>query len=543
MDTDVDESIASEDPWWNAIILSNAGKPIFCRYDGGREVVICSFVQALIESASASGLGEMQFFRSNSLSIVFMTIGAITLVGISKESSETDSTAGHLLMKLRLEYLYAQIMFTMTQQVQSIFLENPNYDLGEVLDASSTVMRSMLADTSSDKLGPYLTGAIDVVGPISVEMRDKTSMALLNAATDTPNTVFAILLVDEQLLSIVQPSYLPHQLRPSDLRILIKFITSQPGLVTSELWSPVCLPRFNSTGFLYAYSSCLHERAKLHLILISQISETTQFDLFRNASFKIRKDLGLPIVRGSVLQIEEDDVTGADVAWTRLKDSVDEDGNDEEYVALPHRRPHSDTSSPLVQEIEAATDLERLAELVDEYSCIGNVHHFMFRKDVQVQGHSSKDCGTLPQSFIPPLEFPFVDAKAKGRVWQTYEKLCLRMRLGAASTASTWGKYDEILKDCQTGERNKATDVPRLQSVSASVGMELTESVPQAHGMTYVIEEKLLFLAMNGKGFELYAIFPSSVPIQDATTSAATLARALVAESGKLFLTEPLTWK
>ena len=73
--------------------------------------------------------------------------------------------------------------------------------------------------------------------------------------------------------------------------------------------------------------------------------------------------------------------------------------------------------------------------------------------------------------------------------------------------------------------------------------MELTESVPQAHGMTYVIEEKLLFLAMNGKGFELYAIFPSSVPIQDATTSAATLARALVAESGKLFLTEPLTWK
>lgn len=542
MDNDIDESIVSEDPWWNAIVLSNAGKPIFCRYEGGHEVVICSLVQALIESASASGLGEMQFLRSNYLSIVFMTIGAITLVGVSKESAATDATAGHLLMKLRLEYLYAQIIFTMTQQVQSILIENPNYDLGEILDASSTVMRSMLADTGTDKLGPYLTGAIDVLGPISVDMRDKTSMTLLNAATETPNTVFAILLVNEQLLSIVQPSYLPHQLRPSDLRILIKFITSQPGLVTSELWSPVCLPRFNSTGFLYAYSSCLHERTNLHLILISQISETTQFDLFRNASIKIRKDLALPMARGSVLQIEEDDISGSDVAWTRLKESVDDEGNDEEYVALPHGHPHSETC-PLIQEIETATDPERLAELVDEYSNIGSVHHFMFRKDVQVRGHSSKDCGTLPQSFIPPLDFPFVDAEAKWRVWRTYEKLCLRMRLGAASTASTWSKYDEILTNYQSGERMKAADVPSFQSASASVGMELTESVPQAHGMTYVIEEEFLFLAMNGKGFELYAIFPSSVPIQDATTSAAMLARTLVAESGKLLLTEPLTWK
>ena len=541
MDTENDESCIMDDLWWNAIILSNAGKPIFCRYEGGQEVVICSLVQALIASSSASGLGELQCLRSHSLSIVFMTIGSITLVGISKEDADTGSTAGHLVMKIRLEYLYAQIIFTMTQQVQSVLLENPNYDLGEVLDASTTVMRSMLDDTGGDKLGSYLTGAIDVVGPISVAMRDKTSLALLNAATETANTIFALLLVGEQLLSIVQPSYLPHQLHPSDLRILIKFITSQPGLVTSELWSPVCLPRFNSTGFLYAYSSCLNEGTRLHLILISQISETTQFDLFRNASFKVRKDLGLPMDIESVLQIEGGDKSGSDVAWTRLKDTVDE-CNDEEYVALPHGHPHPDTS-PLLLEIEAATDPERLAELVDEYSSIGNVHHFMFRKDVQVQGHCSKDCGTLPQSFIPPLDFPFVDAESRGRVWRTYEKLCLRMRLGAASPTSTWGWFGERLTGYQSGARNEGADAPSSLPLRESVGMELTESVPRTHGMTYVIEGKLLFLAMNGKGFELYAIFPSSVPIQDATTSAAMLARTLVSESGKLLLTEPLTWK
>jgi hypothetical protein len=60
-----------------------------------------------------------------------------------------------LLMKLRLEYVYSQILFTLTQQVQSILIQNPNYDLEEVLEASETTMRNMLHDTEGRHVGSY----------------------------------------------------------------------------------------------------------------------------------------------------------------------------------------------------------------------------------------------------------------------------------------------------------------------------------------------------------------------------------------------------
>lgn len=541
----MEEEDTKADHWKNVIVMSDAGKPIFWRFGNDEEILTtCGLISALM--ASASGLGDMQYLRSKSLSLVFMTVGAISLVAIAKKNSSEDEEGEQLLMKLQLEYLYGQIIFTLTQQVQTILIQNPNYDIGQIIGASETVMRGMLNDSGAEgeRVASYLTGAIEVVGPIAKDLREKTSLTLLGICNETPNTVFAILLVGEKLLSLVQPSYLPHQLHPSDLRILIKFITCQPGLFTScELWSPICLPRFNASGFLYAYSSCLHERTKLSLVLVSQMNETTQFDLFRQASTKIRKELGLPLAVGSVLKIGVDERTNdTDVAWKRLDDdsSVDGDSADASKVRTSSRGVANAHQDPLLSEILDAIDLENFSELVDEYMGIGKVLHFVFRKDVQVSGHTNKECGQLPQCFSPPLDF--ADAKSKRRVWSIYQKLCLRMRLGSATTEVTWDGYNEMLEANLSGVDHE-TDVPLIHPSSSAVAQALTESIPKTNGITYMVDGKELFLAMNGKGFELYAVFSASILITQATSSAALLARTLVADSGKLFLMEPLTWK
>jgi hypothetical protein len=262
-----------------------------------------------------------------------------------------------------------------------------------------------------------------------------------------------------------------------------------------------------------------------------------------------------------------------DVAWTRLQDcsadessfptselplpnsntdNTDDDGgggsgagNDNtDYVTLPgHGLPHPviQNPCPLIEEIRKATDPESRADVIDAYSSIGQVHHFVFRKDVQVRGHTSKDCGTLPQCFSPPLDFPFRDIESKQRVWSIYEQLCLRMRLGAATLGAT-REYKQTLMD-RLASSAYERDVETTQSFRSTVTMMLVESAPETNGITYVIEGQLLFLAMHGRGFELYATLPASIPINDATASAAMLARTLVVESDQLFLVEPLTWK
>jgi hypothetical protein len=280
---------------------------------------------------------------------------------------------------------------------------------------------------------------------------------------------------------------------------------------------------------------------------------------------------------GSILHIDQGAIHDTDVAWTRLQtcateeasfptsepavqnntnktDSHEDDDNDgdrggagnenNDYVTLPgHGLLHNAVQSPcpLIEEIRKATDPENRADVIDAYSSIGQVHHFVFRKDVQVRGHTNKDCGTLPQCFNPPLDFPFRDVESKQRVWCIYEQLCLRMRLGAATSGVT-RDYKQTLLDRLVSSANEG-DVGTTQSIDSTVALMLAESAPETNGITYVIEGKLLFLAMHGRGFELYATLPASIPINDATASAAMLARTLVVESDQLFLVEPLTWK
>ena len=42
-------------------------------------------------------------------------------------------------------------------------------------------------------------------------------------------------------------------LHPLDLLLLTNFVTANGSFRQSESFSPVCLPRFNSSGFLHAY--------------------------------------------------------------------------------------------------------------------------------------------------------------------------------------------------------------------------------------------------------------------------------------------------
>jgi Second Longin domain of FUZ, MON1 and HPS1/First Longin domain of FUZ, MON1 and HPS1 len=521
--------------------MTNSGKPFFCRFEHGYESRVCGMVQALMATSTASDLGTMKSLSSPSTSFLFLTVGEITLMGIIARKDEQRTSDGHLFMRLRLEYLYCQILFTMTQQVHSILCRNPNYDISDALENSEVNMRSLIDDSEGQKAGYILTGAIEAICPITNELRKITSMALLHATQDTPDTIFALLLAGEKLLSIVQPSTLSLQLSTSDLRILIKFINSQPALKTSELWTPVCLPRFNADGFLYAYISYLDLDSGLILVLISQISETSQFDLSRKASFDVKRSIGIPVPIGSVLRINKGN-TDTDVMWTRELLEVQWPSDDQDQkIEFASSQPSNESDCALLQEIRLANDPEYIMELFDEYISLGNVQHFLFRKDVQILGHSTIDCGELPQCFCPPLDFPLADCEDTQYVWSAYEKLSLRMRGESLNSALTLGIHCESHDSTVSNKPQEPDSIPALNHVL--LAMKLVESIPDTNGISYINDGKFLFLAMNGKSFELYCTFPASIQVNDATSAASLLAKSLVADSGKLFLLEPLTWK
>ena len=148
-----DNNSNNNDP--NIIVLSNAGKPIYTRYNNNEEddvkiTIACGCIQALIATTAfidnnnnidGGGGGSnndsdgcISSINANNLKIVFLIIDSTILVAISDSDNNKKNETSVIYLKLQLEYTCLQIIFTLTKQVlQNIYKNNPSFDLRRLL--------------------------------------------------------------------------------------------------------------------------------------------------------------------------------------------------------------------------------------------------------------------------------------------------------------------------------------------------------------------------------------------------------------------------
>ena len=619
----------------NVLIMSGAGKPIFVRYgnsdqtsdvelhedDEDEWATACSLIQAIranimsfgIDSDQAAPLGDIQSIKAGRKIIAFMNTEALTLVAIGDEEVDTE------FLHLHLEYVYAQVIFTLTNQVNSIFGRSPNYDLRTMMGPNvNASLRNLLdrfdpievgtEDIAVDNstyhdgsgYGSFLTASVECISPIPPELRDEASKMLISACiidkyrnkskhSQVQNPLFAILTIGTRLVTLVQPPQPSSQLHTSDLHLILTFVGLQPGVLTNELWFPICLPRFDASGFLYAFTSCLDPSGTgLSIVLISPNNSTEQFEAFRSSALTLRKSLGLPPAKSNVLRIydssssvsssvatplagnrgrprtsEDDTVTTAsgysddpekqfdDTAWKREdKDdnsSVEDDENSTRgrtpgiraKARLHGNRQTALREVPLIDALKIALSPEQKSAIVSRYLDFASAVHFVFRCEVFIHSHEGEPAGgMLAQCFGPPIGFPFIDAASQKRLWKVYQRLSLRLRLGSSSVEATMDAFDMIVD----GHNDNNID---SRGISRDCPMQcLLESSPCVHGVTYCQENnEWLHVGLNGKFFELYATLPGNISPKTGTALCARLVRALMGDERSLFLSNPLTWE
>eukprot|EP00986_Skeletonema_menzelii_P013195 scaffold7554_cov143-Skeletonema_menzelii.AAC.3 len=591
----------------NVIILSSAGKPIFVRHGGDEDnwSSACGLLQGLRANVLSfddvdSSLGEIQSIRAGNTLIVFLNTKALMLVAISDGENGSQSEGW---LRLQLEYTYAQVIFTLTDQIQSIFEQSPSYDLrtmmGPNVDAS---LRNLLdqfdhhdsdegkqcetdisASSYSQGAATFLTAGVECVFPLNPELRDSTSQLLIDTCRGD-NTLFALLVVGTRLVTIVQPSNPTSQLHTSDLHLIMTFVGRQPGLLTNELWFPVCLPRFDSSGFLYAYTSCLDPvHTGLSIVLISGNNSTEQFKVFHSAADEVRSNLGLPPIGSVRSSMSSKSSTGDDketaTNWSDIQDDSDSDYDDdndrrdsilsrisasgkrtsgqgiaprpllgERQLSMTNYLTHNPRPRPKAAEQKETTQdgpfvtalkialLPQQEDIMSQYLELASAVHFTFRCDIYVQGSSETSTeGMLTQCFGPPLSFPFTDIQSQRKVWDVYQRLSLRLRLGSSSVETC---YDALDMFQGHGSSNNLGDITNDCPMQA-----LLESPPNVHGVTYLQEDnEWLYVGLNGKFFELYATLPATVKPREGTAYCARLVRKLMGDERILFLSNPLTW-
>jgi len=113
--------------------------------------------------------------------------------------------------------------------------------------------------------------------PLEPTRRADLGRIITTACQGVTDLLYGLLLCGTRLITMVQPKDSALHLRPSDVLLLINFMTTQPSFKSSETWTPLCLPRFNDKGYLYAYVAYLDPKSDVCLLLILATDDPQQF--------------------------------------------------------------------------------------------------------------------------------------------------------------------------------------------------------------------------------------------------------------------------
>lgn len=250
----------------HVFVLSEAGKPIYSRYGNEEALSSTMGVMMALVSFVQSGNNAIRAIHSDKQKVVFLQQGPLVLVSVSRAPQSEEQ------LRKELQYVYYQIISMLTQaSVARIFERKKNYDLRRLLAGSEKILDSLLDLLDTDP--GFLLGAVRCVA-LSSTLRDSLSSILTKAIT--PNLVFSILVAEQQLVTVVQERAVIEDCRldPADLHLLLNLIGASSAFQAGEIWTPICLPRFNPDGYFYAYISYLDPECTVCLVLLSTDKES-----------------------------------------------------------------------------------------------------------------------------------------------------------------------------------------------------------------------------------------------------------------------------
>ncbi|XP_013780978.1 vacuolar fusion protein MON1 homolog A-like [Limulus polyphemus] len=240
-------------------ILSEAGKPIYSRFGSEDKLVtLMGVMQALVSIVQDNG-DVIRSIHAGDHKFVFLVRLPLILVAVAN----TNASAPQLVVQLNCVYNLILSVLTSTQ-LCSIFEQRRNYDLRRLLGGAEKFLDNLVDTMDSDP--SFLLVAVRCL-PLTSAIRDTISQSIVQYCSKVKNVVFAILVAKNQLVTIVRMK--KYSLHPSDLHLVMNLVNSSDSFKAAESWTPICLPKFDSSGFLHAHVSYLDDNCPACLLLLT----------------------------------------------------------------------------------------------------------------------------------------------------------------------------------------------------------------------------------------------------------------------------------
>ncbi|KNE64339.1 hypothetical protein AMAG_09366 [Allomyces macrogynus ATCC 38327] len=248
-------------------VLADSGKPVYVRHGDETSMTgLLSLLQVLVAQCQRHHddvLRSVQLPPPAGHLLVFLVRRPLILVAAARTRESEPQ------LRAQLAALHSFLLSQLTQaQLAALFARHPNLDLRPLLGAAAAAQLTHLCDAFGTDVR-FLMACVESV-PVARAVRKRFGSALLRGSEGRPNLLYGMLLHGAgQLISLIRPK--SHSLHPSDLFNVFTLVTTHPQFRSSEHWIPVCLPKFNDQGFLFAYISYI--TPEMGLVLMSSDKE------------------------------------------------------------------------------------------------------------------------------------------------------------------------------------------------------------------------------------------------------------------------------
>ncbi|VEU23453.1 DEKNAAC104639 [Brettanomyces naardenensis] len=251
-------------------ILSSAGKPIYSMHGSDDIIAVYSgVIQTIISLFQYGSDGGTEKLRSvvaegpngQHIKFLFLNLSPILLMTCST-LGESDVQLGQ-----QLDFLYNFLLAALSKpHIDKVFQRRENFDLRNILGKTDIACFDAICNDLANFNNPGLIIEGLECLKLRSSIRDKISGILLQHKTE--NLLYGLLVAPGgRLVDVLRPK--GQALKTTDLQLLFSMIyktntfksarrpdqnDDRLSLTQNEdFWVPICLPKFNPNGFLYAF--------------------------------------------------------------------------------------------------------------------------------------------------------------------------------------------------------------------------------------------------------------------------------------------------
>lgn len=199
-------------------------------------VTLMGVMQTLVSFTKITDSGDLYYLKAGPARVAFLRREPFVFVIVC------HTNESYLSLVQELHCVYDQIISTLTlTRIQQRYKSQPNFDLRRWFSQAEKKLIHNLLDLYEHDLGLFMKSVRCL--PLSQKVRDQIGHCIFEILRTQQDLPFIILLIQNQLVSIVRMKGC--HLQPSDLYLLINLVECSDKFAQTEAWIPLCLPRFD----------------------------------------------------------------------------------------------------------------------------------------------------------------------------------------------------------------------------------------------------------------------------------------------------------